>query len=47
MFLLPQIVQVTHWEFLFQVLGVVSTSDGAPVAFSQDVLLKTNVYEID
>ncbi|XP_071531635.1 coatomer subunit delta [Panulirus ornatus] len=30
-----------------KVLGVVSTSDGAPVAFSQEVLLKTNVYEID
>lgn len=30
-----------------KVLGVVSTSDGAPVTFSQETQLKTNVYEID
>ncbi|XP_064115845.1 coatomer subunit delta-like [Macrobrachium nipponense] len=30
-----------------KVLGVVSTSDGAPITFSQETQLKTNVYEID
>ncbi|KAK8723406.1 hypothetical protein OTU49_011692 [Cherax quadricarinatus] len=30
-----------------KVLGVVSTSDGAPVTFSHETQLKTNVYEID
>ncbi|XP_045123061.1 coatomer subunit delta-like isoform X2 [Portunus trituberculatus] len=30
-----------------KVLGVVSTSDGAPINFSQETQMKTNVYEID
>ncbi|XP_037784927.1 coatomer subunit delta-like [Penaeus monodon] len=30
-----------------KVLGVVSTSDGAPVVHSMETLMKTNVYEID
>ncbi|XP_045599031.1 coatomer subunit delta [Procambarus clarkii] len=30
-----------------KVLGVVSTSDGAPVTYSHETQLKTNVYEID
>lgn len=30
-----------------KVLGVVSTSDGAPITFSQETQLKTNSYEID